>query len=177
VYWAYSVINFHCEIEPANLLQYIQYIYFISFKLISEKLQYLQLILQAQLSYIFISELYKLGNKWQTGWQGFNSWQRQGFFSSLYVQTTSRAHPVTYPMGTVGPFPGGKVRPGRDADNSPHLVPRSTMYRSYTSSSSWRLHGMQRNTFTSSKILQIEGLVSKATSTGIPKDSCVQKRQ
>jgi hypothetical protein len=27
--------------------------------------------------------------------------------------------------GTWGPFPGGKARPGRDADHSPHLVPRS----------------------------------------------------
>jgi hypothetical protein len=28
------------------------------------------------------------------------------------------------PLGTGGPFPGGKARPGRDA-NHPHLVPRS----------------------------------------------------
>jgi hypothetical protein len=28
-------------------------------------------------------------------------------------------------MGTRGPFPGGKARPGRDADHSPHLVPKS----------------------------------------------------
>jgi hypothetical protein len=34
------------------------------------------------------------------------------------------AHPASYPMGT-GPFPGGKARPGRDANHSPHLVPRS----------------------------------------------------
>jgi len=25
------------------------------------------------------------------------------------VQTTSGAHPTSYPMGTRGPFPGGKV--------------------------------------------------------------------
>jgi hypothetical protein len=37
-------------------------------------------------------------------------------------------------MGTGGPFPGAKARPGRDADHSPHLVPRSRMSRSYTSS-------------------------------------------
>jgi hypothetical protein len=30
------------------------------------------------------------------------------------------------------PFPGGKARPGLDADHSPHLVPSSTMSRSYT---------------------------------------------
>jgi len=28
-------------------------------------------------------------------------------------------------MGTGGPFPGVKAWPGRDADHSPHLVPRS----------------------------------------------------
>jgi hypothetical protein len=40
------------------------------------------------------------------------------------VQTGSGAHPASYPMGTGGQFPGGKARPGRDADHSPHLVPR-----------------------------------------------------
>jgi hypothetical protein len=34
-------------------------------------------------------------------------------------------------MGTGGSFPGGKARPGRDADLSPHLVPRSRMSRNY----------------------------------------------
>jgi hypothetical protein len=33
-----------------------------------------------------------------------------------------------------GPFPGPKARPGRDAEHLPHLVPRSRMSRSYTSS-------------------------------------------
>jgi hypothetical protein len=36
-------------------------------------------------------------------------------------------------MGTGGSFPGAKVRPGRDTNHSPHLVPRSRMSRSYTS--------------------------------------------
>jgi hypothetical protein len=40
------------------------------------------------------------------------------FSSSLCVQTSSEAHPASYPMSTVGPFPGGKVRLGRDADHS-----------------------------------------------------------
>jgi len=35
-------------------------------------------------------------------------------------------------MGTGGPLPGGKARPGREADHSPHLVPRLRMSRSYT---------------------------------------------
>jgi hypothetical protein len=41
------------------------------------------------------------------------------FSSSLCVQTGSGAHPASSPMGTGGPFPGGKARPGRDADHSP----------------------------------------------------------
>jgi hypothetical protein len=35
------------------------------------------------------------------------------------VQTGSGAHPASCPLGTGGPFPGGKARPGRDADHSP----------------------------------------------------------
>jgi hypothetical protein len=41
------------------------------------------------------------------------------FSSILCVQTGSGAHPAFSPMGTRGPFPGGKARPGRDADHSP----------------------------------------------------------
>jgi hypothetical protein len=41
------------------------------------------------------------------------------FSSSPCVQTGSGAHPVSCTMGTGGPFPGGKARPGRDADHSP----------------------------------------------------------
>jgi hypothetical protein len=41
------------------------------------------------------------------------------FSSILCVQTGSGAHPVSSPMGTGGPFPGGKARPGPDADYSP----------------------------------------------------------
>jgi hypothetical protein len=40
------------------------------------------------------------------------------FFSILCVQTGSGAHPVSCTMGTGDPFPGGKARPGRDADHS-----------------------------------------------------------
>jgi hypothetical protein len=38
------------------------------------------------------------------------------FSSILCVQTGSVAHPASFPMGTGGPFPGSKARPGRDAD-------------------------------------------------------------
>jgi hypothetical protein len=43
----------------------------------------------------------------------------EGFSFSLCVQTGSGAHPASYTMGTGGPFPGGKARPGRDPDHSP----------------------------------------------------------
>jgi hypothetical protein len=41
------------------------------------------------------------------------------FSSILCVQTGSGADPASCPMGTGGPFPGGKARLGRDADHSP----------------------------------------------------------
>jgi hypothetical protein len=40
--------------------------------------------------------------------------EAKDFSSSLSVRT----HPASYPMGTRGPFPGIKARPGRDADLS-----------------------------------------------------------
>jgi hypothetical protein len=62
--------------------------------------------------------------------------EAKDFSSSPCVQTGSEVHPGSYPMGTGGPFSGGKARPGRDADHSPHLVPRLSMSGSYTSSPS-----------------------------------------
>jgi hypothetical protein len=41
------------------------------------------------------------------------------FSSNLCVQTGSGAHPASCTMGTGDTFPGGKARPGRDADHSP----------------------------------------------------------
>jgi hypothetical protein len=43
--------------------------------------------------------------------------------------------------GYRGSLIGGKVRPGREAHHSLHLVPRLRMSRSYTSPP-WRLHGV-----------------------------------
>jgi hypothetical protein len=43
----------------------------------------------------------------------------KNFSSSLCAQTGSEAHQASYTIGTGGPFPGGKARPGRDADHSP----------------------------------------------------------
>jgi hypothetical protein len=45
--------------------------------------------------------------------------EAEDFSSNLYVQTGSGAHPASYTVGTGGCFPGGKARPGRDADHSP----------------------------------------------------------
>jgi hypothetical protein len=47
----------------------------------------------------------------------------EDFSSSPCVQAGSGAHPASYPTGTGGSFPGGKVRPGRDVD---HSLPSST---------------------------------------------------
>jgi hypothetical protein len=51
--------------------------------------------------------------------------EAEDFSSSLCVQTGYGTLPASCTMGTGGPFPGGKARSGRDADHSPHLVPRS----------------------------------------------------
>jgi hypothetical protein len=64
----------------------------------------------------------------------------RGFSSNLCVQAGSGAYPAFCTMGIGGTFPGGKARPGRYANHSPHLVPRSWMSRSYTSSPPQRLH-------------------------------------
>jgi hypothetical protein len=45
--------------------------------------------------------------------------EAKDFSSNLCVQTGSAAHPASCPVGTWGPFPGGKARPGREADCSP----------------------------------------------------------
>jgi hypothetical protein len=45
--------------------------------------------------------------------------EAKDFSSSICVQTGSGDHPASCPVGTGGPFPGGKTRPGRDADHSP----------------------------------------------------------
>jgi hypothetical protein len=44
---------------------------------------------------------------------------RQRIFLLVYIQTSSEAHPASCPFGTGGLFPGGKARPGHDADHTP----------------------------------------------------------
>jgi hypothetical protein len=45
--------------------------------------------------------------------------EAKDFYSSLCVQKSSEAHSASCPMGTGGPFPSSKERPGHDADHSP----------------------------------------------------------
>jgi hypothetical protein len=60
--------------------------------------------------------------------------EAKDFSSSLCVQTGSGTHPASCTVGTRGPFSRAKARPGRDVDHSSHIVSRSGMSRSYTSS-------------------------------------------
>jgi hypothetical protein len=60
--------------------------------------------------------------------------EAKDFSSILCVQTGSGAHPVSCTMGTGGPFPGVKRGRGVTLTTHPHLVPRSRMSRSYSSS-------------------------------------------
>jgi hypothetical protein len=66
----------------------------------------------------------------------------QDFSYSLFVQTGSGAHPASCTMGTGVLSPGLKRGRGVTLTTHPHLVPRSSMSRSYTSSPPKRLHGM-----------------------------------
>jgi hypothetical protein len=68
------------------------------------------------------------------------------FCSNLCVQTGSEAHPASCTMGTGGPFPGAKRGRGVTLTTHTHLVPKSRMSRSYTSSPpkapSWHVEGL-----------------------------------
>jgi hypothetical protein len=69
--------------------------------------------------------------------------EAKDFSSNICVQTGSGAHPASCTMGTGGPFPGAKRGRGVTLTTHPHIVPRSGMSRSYTSSPpqapSWRV--------------------------------------
>jgi hypothetical protein len=82
-----------------------------------------------------------------TGVPWFDPRQRQRIFSLACVQTSSRANLASYPMVTRDPFPG--VKGGRDVTltTHPHFVPRSRMYRSYTSFPVKRVHGVWWDSF------------------------------
>jgi hypothetical protein len=64
------------------------------------------------------------------------------FSSNLCVRTGSGAHPASCTMGTGGPFAGAKRSRGVTLTTHSHLVPRSWMSRSYTSSPPKCLHSV-----------------------------------
>jgi hypothetical protein len=74
------------------------------------------------------------------GRPGFDPRQRQIIFLfRLCVQSNFEAHRASYAVDTGGPFPAVKVKRGRGVrlTTQPHLVPRSTVSRRYTSSPPW----------------------------------------
>jgi len=73
----------------------------------------------------------------------------QGHYRNTLFSSDLGYQPTSYPVGTGGPFPGGKQRPGRGNDHSPppHLEPRSRMSSRYTSSPLKRLHGVLWDSF------------------------------
>jgi hypothetical protein len=66
----------------------------------------------------------------------------QDFLSNLCVQAGSETHPASCTMGTGGLFPRAKRGWGVTLTTHPHLVLRSGISRSYTSSPPKRLRGM-----------------------------------
>jgi hypothetical protein len=72
--------------------------------------------------------------------------EAKDFSSILCVQTGSEAHPASCTMGTGGPFPGGKARPGRDADHSPlssaEVVNEYELYLLSPQAPPWRVEGL-----------------------------------
>jgi hypothetical protein len=49
---------------------------------------------------------------------GLDDWAKR-IFPLASMSRLARAHPAFCPMGTRGPFPGGKARPGHDTDHLP----------------------------------------------------------
>jgi hypothetical protein len=76
-----------------------------------------------------------LATGWTTRRSRFNPRQkRKDFSSSLCIHTGSGAHPASCTMGTRDPFPGVKRGQGTMLTTHPHLILRSRMSRSCTSS-------------------------------------------
>jgi hypothetical protein len=83
-----------------------------------------------------------LTTDWTTGWSWFDTQRRKRIF---FLYPLCPDHLASYPMGTRGPYRGGKEQPRCDADHSPPpLVPRSRMSRNSTTSSTCRLPGSSR---------------------------------
>jgi hypothetical protein len=63
------------------------------------------------------SDLRIMNSNWTTGVR--SPTEAEDVSSSLCIHTGSGAHPASCTVGTGGSFPGGKGRPGREADHSP----------------------------------------------------------
>jgi hypothetical protein len=75
----------------------------------------------------FITHTYESQGKIaQSVWRRATSWTE----IFLYSTVSRTSHPASYPMGTRASFHGVKW-PGREADHSVHLVPRSRMMQQY----------------------------------------------
>jgi hypothetical protein len=81
-----------------------------------------------------------LTTDWKTGVR--SQAEAKDFSYSVCDQTSCKAHPASYSRDSVGPFSGVQRDPGRDANHSPHLVPKSRVSKSYISFPPWCLHGM-----------------------------------
>jgi hypothetical protein len=84
-----------------------------------------------------------LTTDWATGVRSLT--EAEDFSSSLCVQTGSGANPASCTFGTGSPFSGVERGRGVMLTAHPHLVPRLSMSRSYTSSPpqapSWHVAG------------------------------------
>jgi hypothetical protein len=77
---------------------------------------------------------------------GFDPREKQRIFLLASASRPgSGAHPASCLMGTGGPFPGGKGRPGRDADHSPQI------YRQ-----NWRLGPAPITSAVALKVVKVE---------------------
>jgi hypothetical protein len=92
------------------------------------------------LSILWIPKSQCLTTDWTTGVRSPTG--AEDFSPSLCVQTGCWAHPASCPMGTGVLSPGLKRGRGVMLTTHPHLVPRLSMSRSYTSSPPMRLHGL-----------------------------------
>jgi hypothetical protein len=91
-----------------------------------------------------------LNSVWlRAGRLGFDPWQGQGIFL-LAPASRPALRPTQPPIQWVLEVlsPGVKRGRGVTLTNHPHLVPRLSMSRSYTSSHPMCLHGMQQDSFT-----------------------------
>jgi hypothetical protein len=64
--------------------------------------------------------VYCLAIVWMTGIQSLA--EEKSVSSGLCVHTRFKAHPASFPMGTRGPFSGGKAQAGCGTDHAPPSI-------------------------------------------------------